>query len=68
MWFLILSHFIVVDLVLILYFLGVNLVALLAYGHDKLNSKLSTDRYPETRLLLYLWAGGIAGAWIGICS
>ena len=50
----------------LLYLLGINLLAFLAFGRDKALARQGRFRIPEARLLLYAALGGSAGAWLGM--
>ena len=50
----------------LLYLLGINLLAFLAFGRDKSLARQERFRIPEARLLLYAALGGSAGAWLGM--
>ena len=50
----------------LLYLLGINLLAFLAFGRDKALARQGSFRIPEARLLLYAALGGSAGAWLGM--
>ena len=53
--------------VYILYYLmGINAIAFVIYGIDKLKAKKGKWRIPESTLLLLAIIGGSIGAWFGI--
>lgn len=48
------------------YILGINVIAFLVYGIDKLKAKRGKWRIPESTLLLLAAIGGSLGAWLGM--
>ncbi|MEE0984318.1 MAG: DUF1294 domain-containing protein [Bacteroidaceae bacterium] len=48
------------------YILGINVIAFLVYGIDKLKAKRGKWRIPEATLLLLAIIGGSIGAWLGM--
>ena len=48
------------------YFIGINAIAFVIYGIDKLKAKKGKWRIPESTLLLLAIIGGSIGAWFGI--
>lgn len=48
------------------YILGINVIAFLVYGIDKLKAKRGKWRIPESTLLLLAAIGGSIGAWLGM--
>ena len=48
------------------YILGINVIAFIVYGIDKLKAKRGKWRIPESTLLLLAAIGGILGAWLGM--
>lgn len=48
------------------YILGINVIAFIIYGIDKLKAKKGKWRIPEATLLLFAIMGGSIGAWLGI--
>lgn len=48
------------------YFIGINAIAFVIYGIDKLKAKKGKWRIPERTLLLLAIIGGSIGAWLGI--
>ena len=48
------------------YILGINVIAFLVYGIDKLKAKRGKWRIPESTLLLLAAIGGSVGAWLGM--
>ena len=48
------------------YILGINVIAVLVYGIDKLKAKRGKWRIPESTLLLLAAIGGSMGAWLGM--
>ena len=48
------------------YILGINVIAFLVYGIDKLKAKRGKWRIPEFTLLLLAAIGGSLGAWLGM--
>ena len=51
---------------IILYLIGINVVAFLVYGLDKWKAKRDAWRISETTLLLLAAAGGSVGALLGM--
>lgn len=52
--------------ILLIYFVGINLVTFVMYGIDKLKAKRAKWRIPEATLLWMAVAGGSIGAWAGM--
>lgn len=52
--------------IIIYYLLGINVIAFIVYGIDKLKAKKGRWRIPESTLLLLAIIGGGIGAWLGI--
>lgn len=48
------------------YILGINVIAFIVYGIDKLKAKRGKWRIPESTLLLLAAIGGSIGAWLGM--
>lgn len=48
------------------YILGINVIAFLVYGIDKLKAKRGKWRIPESTLLQLAAIGGSIGAWLGM--
>lgn len=48
------------------YILGINVIAFIVYGIDKLKAKRGKWRIPESTLLLLAAIGGSLGAWLGM--
>ena len=48
------------------YLIGINAIAFVVYGIDKLKAKKGKWRIPESTLLLLAIIGGSIGAWLGI--
>ena len=48
------------------YILGINVIAFIVYGIDKLKAKRGKWRIPESTLLLLAAIGGSVGAWLGM--
>ena len=48
------------------YILGINVIAFLVYGIDKLKARKGWWRIPEATLLLLAAIGGSIGAWLGM--
>lgn len=54
--------------VILLYWLAINVVGFFLFGLDKLKAVRKERRVPEKRLFLVAALGGAAGAWIGMRS
>ena len=52
--------------VIIYYLIGINIVAFMVYGLDKLLAKLQSWRVPELWLLIFAAAGGSVGAYLAM--
>lgn len=52
--------------IILIYFVGINLVTFVMYGIDKLKAKRAKWRIPEATLLWMAVAGGSIGAWAGM--
>ena len=48
------------------YIRGINVIAFIVYGIDKLKAKRGKWRIPESTLLLLAAIGGSLGAWLGM--
>jgi uncharacterized membrane protein YsdA (DUF1294 family) len=46
--------------------LGLNVLAFLLFGFDKVRSKRKGRRTSEATLLLFSWLGGFVGGWWGM--
>lgn len=52
--------------IILIYFVGINLVTFVMYGIDKLKAKRAKWRIPEATLLWMAVAGGSIGDWAGM--
>lgn len=52
--------------VLLYYLIGINIVAFLVYGIDKVKARKNKWRIPEATLLMLAVIGGSIGAWLGM--
>ena len=51
---------------LLYYLIGINIVAFMVYGIDKVKAKKSKWRISEATLLMLAIVGGSIGAWLGM--
>ena len=51
---------------LLYYLIGINVVAFMVYGIDKVKAKKSKWRISEATLLMLAIVGGSIGAWLGM--
>ena len=52
--------------VLLYYLIGINIVAFVVYGIDKVKARKNKRRIPEATLLMLAVIGGSIGAWLGM--
>lgn len=52
--------------VLLYYLIGINIVAFVVYGIDKVKARKNKWRIPEATLLMLAVIGGSIGAWLGM--
>lgn len=54
------------EMILLFYLFGVNLLAFIVYGVDKMKARKARWRIPESALLMLAVVGGSVGAWMGM--
>lgn len=54
------------NIILLFFIIGINIIAFIVYGIDKLKAKQGKWRIPESTLLFLAIIGGSIGAWCGV--